>query len=182
MSAVVIRRARLQDLPVLADLLVREFRLYPPGQAWLIPIVRLGIQFDMQQRLTAPKYACLVAIDSARKIVGTLEVGYRAALPWQSDQRPYPYISNLAVRSTMRRQGIAQQLMRASEQLVAGWQARDLYLHVMENNFAARQLYLKSGYVIHQMSEPWRQWMGLPPKLFLHKRLVVSPLAALKKI
>jgi ribosomal protein S18 acetylase RimI-like enzyme len=167
-----IRRATPRDGWAIADLLVREFRLYPAGQPWLLPWVRLVIQADLQSRFTASRYACLVAINGAQQIVGTVEVGYRAALPWQWSPVPYPYLSNLAVRSTDRHQGIAQQLIAASETLVQEWQGTDLYLHVMADNLGARQLYLKRGYLIHHAQDEWwaTVW-GNAPRLFLHKRL-----------
>jgi ribosomal protein S18 acetylase RimI-like enzyme len=171
-ESVPIRRATPRDGWAIADLLVREFRLYPAGQAWLLPWVRLAIQADVQSRFSASRYACLVATNGAAKIVGTVEVGYRASLPWQLDQTSYPYLSNLAVRSTDRHQGIAQQLIAASEALVQSWQGEDLYLHVMADNLGARQLYLKQGYLIHQVcDERWTTAWGKVPRLFLHKRL-----------
>jgi ribosomal protein S18 acetylase RimI-like enzyme len=174
-TAFPIRRATPRDGWAIADLLVREFRLYPAGQAWLLPGVRLAIQADIQSRFTASRYACLVATNGAAKVVGTVEVGYRASLPWQLDQTPYPYLSNLAVRSPDRHQGIAQRLIAASEALVREWQGEDLYLHVMANNLGARQLYLKQGYLIHQVCDEWwtTAW-GSVPRLFLHKRLTRS--------
>jgi ribosomal protein S18 acetylase RimI-like enzyme len=174
-AAVQVRRATQQDSWAIADLLVREFRLYPPGQLWLLPVVRLVIQADVQQRLSANRYACFVATNAAQVIVGTVEVGDRAPLPWRSTLRPYAYLSNLAVRSTDRHQGIAQQLIAASEALVQGWQGEDLYLHVMVNNFGARQLYLKQGYLIQsggdELLSGWLSAWGSGARLFLHKRL-----------
>jgi ribosomal protein S18 acetylase RimI-like enzyme len=170
-----IRRAIPADGFAIADLLVREFRLYPPGHAWLLPVLRFGIQADVQQRLNVARHACLVATNAAQTIVGTVEVGYRAALPWQFDQSPYPYLSNLAVRSADRGQGIAQQLIAASEGWVQRWQGQDLYLHVMADNVAARQLYLKSGYLIHHGRDEWTTGFGAAPRLFLHKRLAPWP-------
>jgi ribosomal protein S18 acetylase RimI-like enzyme len=165
-----IRRATPRDSWAIADLLVREFRLYPAGQPWLLPWVRLAIQADVQSRFTASRYACLVALNAAQQIVGTVEVGYRAALPWQGS--PYPYLSNLAVRSADRHQGIAQGLIAASEALVQEWQGADLYLHVMADNVGARQLYLKQGYLIHHVPDAgWAMAWGTVPRLFLHKRL-----------
>ncbi len=171
-----IRRATPRDGWAIADLLVREFRLYPAGQPWLLPWVRLAIQADVQSRFSASRYACLVALNPAQQIVGTVEVGYRAGLPWQGASVSYPYLSNLAVRSTDRHQGIAQQLIAASETLVQTWQGTDLYLHVMADNAGARQLYLKQGYLIHHVQDEWwvTAWGGIP-RLFLHKRLARSP-------
>jgi ribosomal protein S18 acetylase RimI-like enzyme len=176
-AAFPIRRATPRDGWAIADLLVREFRLYPAGQAWLLPWVRLAIQADVQSRFSASRYACLVATNGSEKIVGTVEVGYRASLPWPLDQTAYPYLSNLAVRSTDRHQGIAQQLIAASEAFVQSWQGEDLYLHVMADNLGARQLYLKQGYLIHQVcDEAWATAWGNVPRLFLHKRLRRSAL------
>jgi ribosomal protein S18 acetylase RimI-like enzyme len=179
-AAVQIRSATSADVAAIVALLVREFRLLPVGQDWLLPLLRLAIATDVRQRLAVSRYVCLVATNADHVIVGTVEVGYRAPLPWQWDQDPYAYLSNLAVRSTDRRQGIAQQLIAASETYVQGWQGRDLYLHVMADNWAARQLYLQQGYVIHQVRDEWRMWAGGLPRLFLHKRLVaiVPPDAA----
>jgi ribosomal protein S18 acetylase RimI-like enzyme len=167
-----IRRATPRDSWAIADLLVREFRLYPASQPWLLPWVRLAIQADVQSRFSASRYACLVALNPAEQIVGTVEVGYRAALPWQWSPVPYPYLSNLAVRLTDRHQGIAQQLLAASEILVREWQGQDLYLHVMADNSGARQLYLKQGYLIHSVQAQWWDTVGGDSsRLFLHKRL-----------
>jgi ribosomal protein S18 acetylase RimI-like enzyme len=173
-AAVPIRRALPADVAAIVALLVREFRLLPVGQDWLLPLLRFGIETDVRQRLGVSRYACLVATNADQAIVGTVEVGYRAPLPWQWDQDPYAYLSNLAVRSTERRQGIAQQLIAASEALVQEWQGQDLYLHVMADNLAARQLYLQQGYAIHQVQDEWRTWLGGVPRLFLHKRLVAT--------
>ncbi|MBE9031656.1 GNAT family N-acetyltransferase [filamentous cyanobacterium LEGE 11480] len=170
-AVVEIRPATRADLGVLAVLLVQEFQLYPVGHKWLIPVVSLGIQWDMQQRLSATRYVCLVAVNATQEIVGTVEVGYRAAPPWQLDQTPYAYLSNLAVRSQMRQQGIAKQLIAASERSVQRWHGQDIYLHVIAHNYAARQLYLQAGYAIHQVSHEWMTWLGASPRLFLHKRL-----------
>jgi ribosomal protein S18 acetylase RimI-like enzyme len=175
-SILQIRPACREDVAAISELLVREFQLYPLEQPWLTPWIRLGIQTDLQQRLKIQQYACLVAVNAAQEIVGTVEVSYRFPLPWQHDHPPYPYLSNLAVRSTQRQQGIATQLIAASEQLVQHWQGQSLYLHVMANNFAARQLYLKAGYIIHHVSDEWMSWFGAVPRLFLHKRLATGQL------
>jgi ribosomal protein S18 acetylase RimI-like enzyme len=170
-STILIRRATVGDSTALAVLLVEAFGLYPWGQTWLMPVVAVGLQWDLAQRFALSRYACLVAVNEAdHQIVGTVEVGYRQTLPWQMTS-PYPYLSNLAVRPADRGQGVAQQLIQAAEQLVQqDWQGEDLYLHVMRDNPIARQLYLKLGYVVHRGALPC--WAGLADqRLFLHKRL-----------
>jgi ribosomal protein S18 acetylase RimI-like enzyme len=196
-----VRPLQEQDLAVVADLLVRSFRLYPPGGEWLIPIVRVGIQEDLRLRIQSrqyqtkyqnqiKQYQCLVASVGqptaappeivgteivgteivGTEIVGTVEVSQRLPFLWPMT-RPYAYLANLAVRSEYRQQGIAQALIRASEVQVMGWNCQDLYLHVMEDNLSARQLYLKAGYYIHQVENTWSSCLGQPQRLFLHKRL-----------
>lgn len=170
-SSVQIRQATRPDLPVLSELLVCEFQLYPSGCEWLMPFSRLSIQADLLQRLTIPNYRCLVAITATEAIVGSVEIGYRTPRPWPSHQAAYPYLSNLVVRSTHRQQGIAKQLLAAAEQQVQHWQRRQVYLHVMTNNFVARQLYLKAGYVTHHACHQWINGSGSASRLFLYKQL-----------
>jgi ribosomal protein S18 acetylase RimI-like enzyme len=167
-----VRRATEQDLSAIGDLLVRSFHLYPPGGEVLIPLVRVGIQGDLRMRFQGKFYRCLVAIDPIAGLVGTVEISQRVPLPWQLSPLPYVYLANLAVRSDQRRCGVAQALIKASEEYISTCQYRDLYLHVMEDNRSARQLYLKAGYYIHQAENDWNAYLGLPRRLFLHKRLI----------
>jgi ribosomal protein S18 acetylase RimI-like enzyme len=179
-----IRPATLEDLPEIADLLVRSFQLYPPGGEWLIPVIRLGVQEDLRQRLLGQsrsqssgqrRYECLVATvttSETAQLVGTVEVSLRSPLVWSLNSTPYAYLANLAVRSDYRQRGIAQALLKASEVKVGDWKYRDLYLHVMEDNFFARQLYLKAGYYIHDVENSWSSYLGWPQRLLLPGRLL----------
>jgi ribosomal protein S18 acetylase RimI-like enzyme len=167
-----VRRATEQDLNAIGDLLVRSFQLYPPGGEGLIPLIRLGIQADLRMRFQAKFYCCFVAIDPIAGLIGTVEISQRVPLPWQLSPSPYSYLANLAVRSDQRRCGVAQALIQAGEAYISTSQYRDLYLHVMEDNRSARQLYLKAGYYIHQAENDWSAYLGLPRRLFLHKRLI----------
>jgi hypothetical protein len=52
------------------------------------------------------------------------------------------------------------------------WGFCDLYLHVLEDNHQARQLYLKTGYEQLQVESSVGAWLlGRPKRLFLHKQL-----------
>lgn len=175
-----IRVARLEDLPSLAVLIIESF--YPPESwiNWLSPLLRMGIHQELGGRLrfTSSDYACLVAtrdvLDSSTDVnlVGTVEVALRRLSPWQFSASKHPYISNLAVKLDYRRQKVAQQLLFACEQTVLGWGLQDLYLHVLENNQPARQLYAKLGYQVKCIDGTWPQLLfGQPRRLLLHKHL-----------
>ncbi len=160
-----LRRAKLEDLPALADLLTQSFHGSSNQPFWLQAILRFSIQEDLRQRLQhSPKnQACWVAIHRPKdndssdlaQLVGTVELGLRSPLTlgwplnietWLSPNKTFLYISNLAVASSFRRQGIAQKLLQRCEQTAMTWQHPELYLHVLENNQAARNLYHLAGF------------------------------------
>ena len=180
-STAVIRPAQSKDLSDLADILTDSF--HPPAGIvrWVSPLLRLGIYEDLRNRLrsTAPNYACLVAVDAPARnpdaydcLIGTIEVTLRTNYLWQPRQTYHPYLSNLAIRAEYRRRGVALQLLTACERIVLDWGFQDIYLHVLENNHAAKRLYFKAGYRLQQTELDWSCWLlGRPRKLFLHKRL-----------
>lgn len=177
-----IRTARVQDLTTLAEILTDSFHPRTGIARWAYPMLRLGIYEDLRNRLrsNSPHYVCLVAVadvstvtnTSYEALVGTVEVALRSPPSWQPCASHYPYISNLAVTASFRRRGIAQQLLLACERTSLEWGFQDLYLHVMENNHYARQLYLKTGYKLRQAEPSYSAWFfGRPKRLFLHKKL-----------
>lgn len=201
-----IRAARQQDLIELTDLLSRGFHSPEGRMGWFYPLLKMGIQEDLRTRLRAktPQYACLVAVTQppiqsaspafaklflqqaasanpqnsllGSPIVGTVELGMRTGPFWSVSSKNYLYISNLAVRAEYRRQGIAHQLLLTCERIALDWGFRDLYLHVLENNQSARQLYQKLGYRYHQAEfNPLSCLMGRPRQLLLHKSLKGHP-------
>ncbi|WP_264320176.1 GNAT family N-acetyltransferase [Zarconia navalis] len=179
-TPVSIRTLRAQDLSELADILTESFH---PGDGiarWMRPFWRLGIYEDMRHRLRTPSphYVCLVAGQGWQerdRLVGIVEMTLRASPIWCVPTHQYPYISNLAVRSEFRRQGVARQLLATCEEIAGEWGFSNLYLHVLENNHQARQLYGKLGYTSLQVEETWESWlMGRSRRLFLRKHLAAS--------
>ena len=170
-----IRTAQARDLGSTAEILADSFHERSGIMGWIFPLLRLGIHEDLKNRLRSapPHYGCLVArVDQAEELAGTIEVALRLPPVWQSLHPHYPYISNLAVRKLYRRQGAAMQLLIACERLVLLWGFEDLYLHVLENNYEARRLYLKAGYQLRGVEQNWWSWLlGHPKRLFLHKHL-----------
>ena len=181
-----IRTAQAQDLSQLAEILTESFHPATGIRRWVYPIFRLGIYEDLRNRLrsNSEHYLCLVAVSqvstvigSEEEIVGTVEISLRSSPSWQSPVSKYPYISNLAVSQSCRRQGIAQKLLLACDHTAREWGFQELYLHVLENNHQARQLYLKTGYELRQIEPNYGTWLllGRPKRLFLQKHLRVTP-------
>ncbi|BAS58628.1 GCN5-related N-acetyltransferase [Leptolyngbya boryana IAM M-101] len=171
-----IRAVQPQDLNEIAGILVDSFPLYPPFLPWLGAIIRVGIYEDLRSRARSmtSNYACLVAIDTTHRdelIVGTVEVGIRSANPWQPKTSQYIYLSNLAVREEFRRQGIAEQLLLACEPYVESWGYRQIYLHVLETNQAAKALYFKLGYRLEEIQLSWDWFLGKPRRMLLRKEM-----------
>lgn len=174
-----IRLVQSQDLYEISEILTDSFPLTPPFMPWLNPLIRAGIHEDLRSRLrsTTPHYACLVATDARPQpneefLVGTVEIGLRTGNPWQPQTSQYVYLSNLAVRQAMRRQGIAQQLLLSCERRVKDWGYRSIYLHVLETNEQAKQLYFKLGYEVEEIQPSLGSFLfGQPRRIFLRKEL-----------
>ncbi len=176
---VIIRVAQYQDLPKLADLLVDSFHHSTGWLRLFYPLMRLSTQEDLRHRISSGSstYMCLVAIvQDTDCIVGTIEMTLQASVPWQLRKGQHLYISSLAVHRDYRRCGIARQLLLNCEKTARVMGFHDLYLHVLDNNQPARQLYLAMNYQL-QCSDP--DWLALlpgqPQRLLLHKQLL--PLA-----
>lgn len=182
-----IRAAQLEDVSAIAEILADSFHSKEGMLGWAYPLLRLGIYEDVRNRLHngAFHHACLVAVNgtaietadkfcsSGEVLVGTLEISVRpSSIPWRGNYLRYPYLSNLAVHLSHRRQGIALQLLLSCERVVLGWGFHDIYLHVLENNYQARQLYFKLGYQLHQIDGSWgNRILGRPKQILLHKHL-----------
>ncbi|NJR64354.1 MAG: GNAT family N-acetyltransferase [Leptolyngbyaceae cyanobacterium CRU_2_3] len=104
--------------------------------------------------------------------IGTIEISLKNPPSWQSPYTRYLYLSNLAVHLDYRRQGAAQQLLQTCDRVALDWGFHDLYLHVLESNYQARRLYLRSGYRLLRVETSLGGWLlGRPRQLFLHKSL-----------
>ena len=134
----------------LADILVSSFYNFPEILTWVSPLLKFTIAEDLRYRLrnNSSLYCCFMASakwsDGNKEIVGTAEVALNPSF-WSSKPQ-YPYISNLAVKDSFRRQGIGKKLLQQCEQIVWNWGYRETRLHVLEKNNSARQLYVSCGY------------------------------------
>ncbi|MDJ0736197.1 MAG: N-acetyltransferase [Nostocaceae cyanobacterium] len=174
-----IRGATPADLTAVSQIIAESFHSQKGIWRCTFPLLRLGIYEDLRHRLTlgAPHHICLVAVDGTStdvtpQLVGTVEMGVRLSDSWIQAGRSFPYLSNLAVHPQYRRQGIASGLLQASEEIAHSWGFCDLYLHVLENNHRAQELYFKLGYRVHKIESHWNTFLfGRSRQIFLRKHL-----------
>lgn len=173
-----IRAATPADLPTVAQIIAESFHSQQGFWGWAFPLLRLSIYEDLRHCLASPRphHICLVAVDlttdRANSIVGTVELCVRLHDTWTHISKSFPYLSNLAVHPKYRRHGIASGLLISCEQVAQEWGFHDLYLHVLEDNCQAQQLYLKLGYRVHRVESHWNAFLlNRSRQIFLHKHL-----------
>ncbi len=173
-----IRAATPADLTSVAQIVAESFHSQNGLWGWAFPLLRLGIYEDLRHRLASPlpHHVCLVAvsINVPTSLVGTVELGVRFSDSWTQTSKSFPYLSNLAVHPKYRRQGAASKLLQACEKVVCEWGFQDLYLHVLEDNQQARQLYLQMGYEVHKTESNWNTFLRRSRQIFLHKQLIIK--------
>ncbi|MBD2598001.1 GCN5 family acetyltransferase [Nostoc sp. MBR 210] len=173
-----IRAATATDLTAIAQIIAESFHSPTGFWGWAFPLLRLGIYEDFRNRLSsaAPHHICLVAVQTsvtgANNLVGTVELGLRFPDSWRKNGISFIYLSNLAVDQKYRRHGVASKLLLSCEKLCQEWGFQDLYLHVLEDNHQARQLYFKLGYKMCKVESNWNFFfLQQPRQILLHKRL-----------
>lgn len=195
-----IRMAKLGDIQGLSEILADSFYSRRGLMFWIHPLLRLGISEDLRIRLksAAPHYSCLTAIvmidtPSGQKqdVVGIVEMTMRSNCQTikvkESEEKigefsDYLYVSNLAVSRNYRRQGIARRLLLSCEPLALKWGYEDIYLHVLDDNEGAKQLYLNLGYNIDRIETHPHYWIvSRPNRLLLRKNLIENQETSIKK-
>jgi ribosomal protein S18 acetylase RimI-like enzyme len=180
-----IRPAQSSDLRALVDILFTSFEPRSGLMRCFSSILRLGLYEDLRQSLrSVESNQCvyLVATISPSPellhqatIVGAVEITFSRTLLFGLSDSYHPYLSNFAVRLDYRRQGIGRRLLQACEETVRERGFNELYLHVLRDNYPARQLYHGAGYCLKR-SDPF--WKGLPfqrsQRLLLYKSITVT--------
>ncbi|MEM9247013.1 MAG: GNAT family N-acetyltransferase, partial [Cyanobacteria bacterium P01_F01_bin.153] len=83
-------------------------------------------------------------------------------------------ISNLAIAEPYRRQGVATALLVECERFAKRWGFTAIYLHVLEDNQAARRLYQGVGYRTESILADWfSRLLGRSRRLLMRKTLSV---------
>ncbi len=184
--------ASIEDTRTISSILAQSFYDFPDFIGWVHPFLQFTINEDLRYRLRSrsPVYACLVAkianserrdsrecqrrensLSSENIIVGTAEIALRSASFW-SNELQYPYISNLAVKQSYRRLGIASQLLTKCEEIALDWGYEETRLHVLDKNDSAKQLYCHNGYHISQIETNWGNlWFDYSSRLLLRKSI-----------
>ncbi|MBD1912228.1 MULTISPECIES: GNAT family N-acetyltransferase [unclassified Leptolyngbya] len=183
-----IRAARRSDVDPLAEILASSFHSKEGIGRWFYPMLKATLREDLRGRLQngGTYYRCLVAVSTTaspsnttpqEEVLGTLEIGLKPqfSLPWYHWFKLFPYISNVAIAHAHRRRGVAIDLLRACEPIARQWGYHDLYLHVLENNQAARRLYSKAGFRFCQVEMNLPSLvLGQPRQLLLHKGIPIQ--------
>jgi ribosomal protein S18 acetylase RimI-like enzyme len=172
----VIKAVQPDELGQVSAIITESFHPSGDWSSWFSPLLRLAIQQDLRMRAQdhSSHSICMVGVtpsgtNTEQPIVGVIEVALRCLDVWQDSR--FAYVSNLAVRPDYRRQGLGEQLLLACEQQVTVWGLHELYLHVLENNQSARQLYSKLGYRLHTADMFYLgMLLGQPRRLLLHKQ------------
>ena len=179
-----IHRATIEDTKAISAVLAKSFYQFQGLASWFYPVLEFTITEDLRYRLRShsPLYCCLVAksiqqpnLDntSGSIVVATVEIALRSHSFWSGD-RPYPYISNLAVAQNYRRLGIGTQLLDKCEQIASDWGYHEIRLHVLDSNDAAKQLYCDRGYQISQIEPNWGMWFDRSRRLLLKKAISIQ--------
>lgn len=178
-----IRQCTAADLADVAQIIAESFHSRHGIWGWAFPLLRLGIYEDLRHRFaqSTPHHMCLVAVDTSDRgnlnLVATVELSVRLSDAWTytGTRKSFAYLSNLAVHPQYRRQGAACALLNSCEKVAAEWGFKDLYLHVLENNHQARQLYFKLGYRMHQIDSNWNTFFFRRSRqILLYKHLLDS--------
>lgn len=77
----------------------------------------------------------------------------------------------MAVAEASRRQGLAQQLLRAAEAQAQKWDQQVAALHVYKTNDIAVKAYTKAGYLPLKEDGKWRTILGGRQRILMCKNL-----------
>lgn len=112
-----------------------------------------------------------------RVLVGTLDLNQCLRLPDEIiGMKPQgiggdfarAYLSNVCVAKELHRNGLGYMLVAKSKLVAEDWGMSDLYVHVAVDNEAAKNLYMKSGFVYESDEPVWRaRFLERPRRMLL---------------
>ncbi|KAL4574117.1 hypothetical protein LXL04_020941 [Taraxacum kok-saghyz] len=165
-SMLLIRVMQEQEMDMTVDLLAESF-----AESMMLPktyVKLLGFlvkQYLVERRTSMPHAATLIAFHRRDtdeeggemediQLAGTVEVsfnklGANVSPPSPTPPKDAPYICNMTVKKSLRRQGIGWHLLKASEELISEMSSvREVYLHCRMIDSAPFNMYSKAGYSI----------------------------------
>ncbi|KAJ0544787.1 putative transcription regulator GNAT family [Helianthus annuus] len=163
-SMLLIRVMQEQEMDMTVELLAESFAesmMLPKAYVKLLAF--LVKQYLIERRTLMPHAATLIAFHRREdtdeqgediQLAGTVEVsfdklGANASPPTPTPPKDAPYICNMTVNKSLRRQGIGWQLLKASEELISQMTSvREVYLHCRMIDSAPFNMYSKAGYSV----------------------------------
>ncbi|KAL7590256.1 hypothetical protein Lser_V15G41278 [Lactuca serriola] len=165
-SMLLIRVMQEQEMDMTVELLAESF-----AESMVLPkayVKLLGFlvkQYLVERRALMPHAVTLIAFhrrdtDEEKgeiediQLAGTVEVsfdklGANLSPPSPTPPKNAPYICNMTVKKSLRRQGIGWHLLKASEELISQMSlVREVYLHCRMIDSAPFHMYSKAGYTI----------------------------------
>ncbi|KAJ0720794.1 putative transcription regulator GNAT family [Helianthus annuus] len=163
-SMLLIRVMQDQEMDMTVELLAESFAesmMLPKAYVKLLAF--LVKQYLIERRTLMPHAATLIAFHRREdtdeqgediQLAGTVEVsfdklGANGSPPTPTPPKDAPYICNMTVNKSLRRQGIGWQLLKASEELISQMSSvREVYLHCRMIDSAPFNMYSKAGYSV----------------------------------
>ncbi|KAI3516310.1 hypothetical protein L1887_15224 [Cichorium endivia] len=165
-SMLLIRAMQEQEMDMTVELLAESF-----AESMVLPkayVKLLGFlvkQYLVERRALMPHTVTLIAFHRRDtdeeggemediQLAGTVEVsfdklGANLSPPSPTPPKNAPYICNMTVKKSLRRQGIGWHLLNASEELISQMSlVREVYLHCRMIDSAPFNMYSKAGYKI----------------------------------
>ncbi|KAL3532924.1 hypothetical protein ACH5RR_006445 [Cinchona calisaya] len=119
-----------------------------------------------------------------RVVVGTLDLNQCIRLPDEiTGMKPKgigadfarAYLSNVCVAKELHRNGLGSDLIAKAKLVAKDWGISDLYIHVTFDNEAAKNLYIKSGFVRENEEPAWQaRFLDRPRRLLLWTGLPIT--------
>nr|XP_043613672.1 uncharacterized protein LOC122585615 [Erigeron canadensis] len=168
-SMLLIRVMQEQEMDMTVELLAESFAesmMLPKAYVKLLAF--LVKQYLVERRALMPHAVTLIAFHRTEidtdddqggklediQLAGTVEVsfdqfGANASPPTPIPPKNAPYICNMTVKKSLRRQGIGWQLLKASEELISQMSSvREVYLHCRMIDSAPFNMYSRAGYSV----------------------------------
>ena len=145
--SVTVRAAETADLPVVSDLagqLVRQHYAFDAQRFMLIPNVEAGYARFFAGELGNPETLILVA-ELAGNVVGYAYARLEAR-DWNALLDRHGALHDIFVSESVRRQGVARNLVEAVRERLQAQGAPRLVLHTASKNHAARAFFAALGF------------------------------------